>query len=107
MLTMVESSTTMSCATPRRASTAQRLGSEAGEEAAGMSFETTNAARPPWDGLPAFTVMSPTAGQLVTETLAYDHGRQVTAYVPPAVPEAIVFAGDGQLITSWAGVLEA
>ena len=36
MLTMVESSTTMSCATPRRASTAQRLGSGAGEGAAGM-----------------------------------------------------------------------
>ena len=36
MLTMVESSTTMSCATPRRASTAQRLGSEAGEDAAGI-----------------------------------------------------------------------
>lgn len=51
--------------------------------------------------------MSPIAGQLVSETLDYDGGRQVTAYVPPAVPKAIVFAGDGQLITSWAGVLEA
>jgi hypothetical protein len=51
--------------------------------------------------------MSPTAGQLVTETFEYDGGRQVTAYVPPAVPEAIVFAGDGQLIASWGGVLEA
>ncbi len=46
------------------------------------------------------------AGQLVTETLAYDGGRQVTAYVPPARPEAIVFAGDGQLIASWGGVLD-
>jgi enterochelin esterase-like enzyme len=51
--------------------------------------------------------MSPTAGQLVTETLEYDGGRQVTAYVPPAPAEAIVFAGDGQLIASWGGVLEA
>jgi enterochelin esterase-like enzyme len=50
--------------------------------------------------------VSPSAGQLVTETLDYDGGRQVTAYVPRAVPEAIVFCGDGQLITSWADVLE-
>jgi len=50
--------------------------------------------------------MSPTAGRLVTETLEYDGGRQVTAYVPPALPEAIVFAGDGQLIAPWGGVLE-
>jgi len=45
--------------------------------------------------------------QLVTETLAYDGGRQVTAYVPSAPPAAIVFAGDGQLIAPWGGVLEA
>lgn len=51
--------------------------------------------------------MSPIAGQLVTETLDYGGGRQVTAYVPPAAPEIIVFAGDGQLIASWGGVLEA
>src|SRR3954449_12084865 len=51
--------------------------------------------------------MSSIAGHLVTETFAYDGGRQVTAYVPPAPPEAIVFAGDGQLITSWAGSLES
>ncbi len=51
--------------------------------------------------------MSRTAGQLVSGTLRYDGGRRVTAYVPPAVPEAIVFAGDGQLITSWGGALEA
>lgn len=48
----------------------------------------------------------PIAGDLVTETFAYDGGRQVTAYVPPAPPEAIVFAGDGQVIASWGGVLE-
>ena len=46
----------------------------------------------------------PTAGHLVTDTFDYDGGRPVTAYVPP---EAVVFAGDGQLITSWADVLEA
>ena len=51
--------------------------------------------------------MPPIAGHLVSERLDYDGGRQVTAYVPPAPPEAIVFAGDGQLITSWGGVLEA
>jgi hypothetical protein len=51
--------------------------------------------------------MSPSAGQFVTEGFEYDGGRQVTAYVPPAPPEAIVFAGDGQLITSWGGVREA
>ena len=46
-------------------------------------------------------------GHLVTERLAYDGGRSVTAYVPPAAPEAIIFAGDGQLIASWGAVLEA
>src|SRR3954470_20516850 len=51
--------------------------------------------------------MSPIAGHLVTETFEYDGGRQVTAYVPPAPPEAIVFAGDGQLIAPWGGFLEA
>jgi enterochelin esterase-like enzyme len=47
------------------------------------------------------------AGGLVTETLEFDGGRQVTAYVPSAPPEAVVFAGDGQLIASWGGVLES
>jgi enterochelin esterase-like enzyme len=51
--------------------------------------------------------MSPSAGQLITETLGYDGGRQVTAYVPPTPPEAIVFAGDGQLIAPWGALLEA
>jgi enterochelin esterase-like enzyme len=36
-----------------------------------------------------------------------DGGRQVTAYLPPHPPEAIVFAGDGQLISRWGGLLEA
>jgi len=46
-------------------------------------------------------------GKLVTETLDYDGGRQVTAYVPPVPAEAVVFAGDGQLISQWGRVLEA
>lgn len=47
------------------------------------------------------------AGELVTETFGYDGGRRVTAYLPPSPPEAVVFAGDGQLISQWGGVLEA
>src|SRR5689334_24383644 len=50
--------------------------------------------------------MSSAAAELITETLEYDGGRQVTAYVPAAAAEAVVFAGDGQLITSWGEVLE-
>src|SRR5580698_7846034 len=51
--------------------------------------------------------MSSLEGELVTEALQYDGGRHVTAYLPPDPPEAIVFAGDGQLIAPWGGVLEA
>ena len=50
--------------------------------------------------------MSSIAGQLVTETFGYHGGRQVTVYVPPDPPEAVVFAGDGQLIAQWGGTLE-
>jgi enterochelin esterase-like enzyme len=46
-------------------------------------------------------------GQLVSETFDYDGGRRVTVYVPKAQPEAIVFAGDGQMISQWGGFLEA
>ena len=49
----------------------------------------------------------PIAGEFVTETFDYDGGRQVTVYVPPVPPEAIVFAGDGQMISQWGGFLEA
>jgi pimeloyl-ACP methyl ester carboxylesterase len=49
----------------------------------------------------------PIAGGLVTETLEYDGGRQVTVYVPPDPPEAVVFAGDGQGISQWGRFLEA
>ncbi len=51
--------------------------------------------------------MAPIAGEFVTETFDYDGGRQVTAYVPPDPPEAVVFAGDGQVLAQWGGVLEA
>jgi enterochelin esterase-like enzyme len=46
-------------------------------------------------------------GELVTQRFDYDGGRPVTVYVPPVPPEAVVFAGDGQLISQWGGVLEA
>jgi enterochelin esterase-like enzyme len=49
--------------------------------------------------------MASNAGALVTETLEYDGGRQVTAYVPPEPPQAVVFAGDGQLIAPWGAFL--
>ena len=51
--------------------------------------------------------MSSRVGRFVTETLDYDGGRQVTAYVPAAPPETIVYAGDGQLIAPWGSILEA
>ena len=47
--------------------------------------------------------MAPNAGTLVTETLPYDGGRDVTVYVPPEPPEAVVFAGDGGWHTSGLG----
>ena len=47
------------------------------------------------------------SGEFVTETFEYDGGRQVTVYVPPKPPEAVVFAGDGQLISQWGRLLEA
>ena len=39
--------------------------------------------------------MSPRAGELVTESFAYDGGRGVTVYVPSEPVEAVVFAADG------------
>jgi len=48
----------------------------------------------------------PIRGELITESLEYDGARGVTAYLPPQPPEAIVFAGDGQLISQWGEVLE-
>lgn len=49
----------------------------------------------------------PIAGEIVIQTFTYDHGRRVTVYVPPGPPEAIVFAGDGQMISRWGETLEA
>jgi enterochelin esterase-like enzyme len=45
--------------------------------------------------------MSSAGGELVSETFDYDGGRQVTAYLPSDPPEAVVFAGDGQLTSPW------
>src|ERR1700759_616554 len=51
--------------------------------------------------------MTSIAGELVTEAFEYDGGRQVPVYIPPDPPQVVVFAGDGQLIPRWGGVLEA
>jgi pimeloyl-ACP methyl ester carboxylesterase len=50
--------------------------------------------------------LSAPAGTFLSESLDFDGGRQVTVYVPPQPPEAIVFAGDGQVITPWGPDLE-
>ena len=68
--------------------------------------------RPPVEPVDAGSTPEPApadliAGELVTETFAYDSGRQVTVYLPPDPVEAVVFAGDGQLISQWGGHLEA
>ena len=50
----------------------------------------------------------PKTGTFVTETLPdYDGGRQVTVYVPPDPPEAVIFAGDGQEFSKWGRLLES
>ncbi len=46
------------------------------------------------------------AGHVVTEVFDYDGGRQVTAYIPADPCECVVFAGDGQLVSGWGGLLE-
>ncbi|QGN32627.1 esterase family protein [Microlunatus sp. Gsoil 973] len=56
---------------------------------------------------PIPTPAEPIAGEFLTETFDYDGGRRVTVYLPPEPPEAVVFAGDGQLISQWGGYLEA
>ena len=57
------------------------------------------------DGAPSKLTVA-VSGELVTETFEYDGGRQVTVYVPPNPPEALVFAGDGQGISKWGRLLE-
>jgi enterochelin esterase-like enzyme len=66
--------------------------------------EAVGARRP--EALPEPAHADSIAGALVTETFDYDAGRQVTAYIPREAPEAVVFAGDGQLISQWGAVLE-
>ena len=39
--------------------------------------------------------MSSLSGSLVTETLSFDGGRDLTVYVPPGRPESVVYAADG------------
>lgn len=39
--------------------------------------------------------MTPTAGELVSESLDYDGGRTVSAYVPSDPPDVVVLAADG------------
>ncbi|MGO4597146.1 alpha/beta hydrolase [Terrabacter sp. 2RAF25] len=51
--------------------------------------------------------MPATAGEFVSERFDYDRGRQVTVYVPVDPPEAVVYAGDGQLLSQWGAELEA
>jgi enterochelin esterase-like enzyme len=65
----------------------------------------------PTEGLPGQVVPEQSAdsrtGTFVTETLdEYDGGRQVTVYIPPDTPEAVVFAGDGQGFSKWGRFLE-
>jgi enterochelin esterase-like enzyme len=71
-----------------------------------MDDRTSGGAGGP-EALPGSPRADPIAGELITETLDYDSDRQVTVYVPPDPPEAIVFAGDGQGISQWGGFLEA
>lgn len=51
--------------------------------------------------------MPSSGGRLVTETLAYDGGRQVTVYVPSDPPAAVIYSGDGQSLPGWGVDLEA
>lgn len=44
---------------------------------------------------------NPVAGEIVTQSFEYDDGRQVSVYLPPASPKAVVFCGDGQLLSQW------
>jgi enterochelin esterase-like enzyme len=46
------------------------------------------------------------SGNLITETFDFDGGRQVTVYIPPDPPQAIIYAGDGQGIRKWSKLLE-
>jgi enterochelin esterase-like enzyme len=43
--------------------------------------------------------------ELITETLEFDGGRDVTVHLPDDTPEAVVYAGDGQTIAQWGALL--
>src|SRR6266511_4243119 len=60
-----------------------------------------------WCAVREVGTMTSMMGALVTETFEYDGGRQVTVYIPPDRPEAVVYAADGQLIAPWGAALEA
>jgi pimeloyl-ACP methyl ester carboxylesterase len=77
-----------------------------GEASPTMNDQTTGGPDSP-QALPESPRVGPMAGEIVTETLGYDGGRQVTVYVPSGPPEAVVFAADGQEISRWGGLLEA
>ena len=50
----------------------------------------------------------PVEGSFVTEALReFDGGREVTVYIPPEPPDAVIFAGDGQGFAKWGRFLEA
>jgi len=70
-----------------------------------MNDQTAGAGSP--KSPPKSSRAHPIAGELVSETFDYDAGRQVTVYVPPDPPEAVVFAADGQRISQWGVFLEA
>ena len=46
------------------------------------------------------------SGELVTEMFEFEGGRQVTVYLPPDPPAAVVFSADGQRISKWGRLLE-
>ena len=72
-----------------------------------MDDQTAGGAGPRKE-LPKSPLAGSIAGEFVTETLLeYDGGRQVTVYIPPDPPEAVVFAADGQGFSKWGRFLEA
>lgn len=52
-------------------------------------------------------LVSGTTGRTVTEVLPYDGGRQVTVYLPPASPSAVVFTSDGPAAAEWGDLVAA
>lgn len=57
------------------------------------------------DGTPTKPTGS-VSGELVSVLFEYDGGRQITAYVPPDGPDSIIFAADGQGLSTWGRLLE-